>query len=124
VLVLRRDLLEQVKRHLGIDMLAGVDQIEGPAAVDDRRCPLGIVTGSGYELQPIDDGCRRGRPPQRTLVFVQITQDGGKKVSVVEVGDVSRVAAALRPDEPGQGEMMKTGCSPQASIALFSWMWT
>jgi hypothetical protein len=84
-------------------MLAGVDRVECPAAVDDRRRPLSVVTRTGNELQPINDGCCRSRPPQRTLVFVQVSQDGGKKVGVVEVCDVSRVAAAGRPDEPGPG---------------------
>jgi hypothetical protein len=103
VLVLRRDFLYQVKRHLGVDMLAGVDRVKCPAAVDDRRHPLCIVTGPGDKLQPINDGCRRSRYPQHTLVFVQVSQDGGKKVGVVEVCDMSHVAAAGLPDEPGPG---------------------
>ncbi len=86
-------------------MLAGVDRVECPAAVDDRRNPLGIVTGPGNKLQPINDGCRRSRPPQRTLVFVQVSQDGGKKVGVIEVCDVSRVAATRRPDVFSVGYM-------------------
>ncbi len=84
-------------------MLAGVNRVEGPAAVDDSRCPLGVVTRAGNELQPINDGCRRSRPPQCTLVFVQVSQDGGEEVGVAEVSDVGRVAATRRPDEPGPG---------------------
>jgi hypothetical protein len=53
----------------------------------------------------------RDRSPQRTLVFVQVAQDGGEKVGVVKVGDVSCVAAAGRPDEsrPGGDDEHRNG---------------
>jgi hypothetical protein len=95
-------------------MLARVDRVEGPATVDDCCRLFCVVSGAGNELQPVNDGCRLDRSPQRTLVFVQVTQDGGEKVGVVEVGDVSCVAATGRPDEswPGgddEDRMVSTG---------------
>ncbi len=84
-------------------MLAWVDRVKGPATVDDCRRLFRVVAGAGNELQPVNDGRRRDRSPQRTLVFVQVAQDGGEKVGVVEVGDVSCVAAAGRPDESQLG---------------------
>ncbi len=90
-------------------MLTRVERVEGPATVDDRRRLLCVVYSARSELQPIDDGRRRDSSPQRTLVFVQVSQDGGEKVGVVEVGDVSCVAAAGRPDESWPGGDLNLG---------------
>jgi hypothetical protein len=58
-------------------MLARMDWIEGPPAVDDSSRLLRAVARPGDELQAVNDGRRRQSLPQCSLVFVEISQDRG-----------------------------------------------
>ncbi len=77
-------LLQQVKRHLGIHMLTWMDRIEGPAAADDGGRLLCIVARPRDELKAVEDGSRRERLPQSRLVFVEISQNGGKMSALLK----------------------------------------
>ncbi len=94
--VLRRHLLQQVERHLGVHVFTRMDWIEGPTAAYDSGRLLRVVTRPRDEFQAVDDGRRRQRLPQCSLVFVEIPQTRGEEVSIVEIGHVSRVTAARR----------------------------